>query len=318
MRIAVVGAGLAGIAAARTAAAAGHQVVVFEKSRGIGGRVASRRVEGTVVDHGSPAIWVEPGSALAADLATAEVPGLHRVPEGIAAAAGASAPLKALAADLDIRRAVRLRALRPTAAGYELADEQGNSHGTADAVVVSAPGPQAADLLAESGEAPERVAAVRALPYLPAVMVLAGVRCPVPEGPTDPAEDGPVALVRGETGKGRPPVEGVHALVARLTDQHAAALLDASDEDVLGVALPALARLLGDEAADPAWVQVKRWRFAVPVGTLAPAVAAPAGNRIVLAGETVAGAGFGGRDHSAVYASGVAAARTAVAAAGGR
>ncbi|MEQ9336008.1 MAG: FAD-dependent oxidoreductase [Miltoncostaeaceae bacterium] len=310
MRIAVVGAGLAGIAAARTAAAAGHEVVVVEKSRGIGGRVASRRVEGTVVDHGSPAIWVEPGSALAEHLASVEVDGVHRVPEGIATPAGASAPLKALAAGLDIRLGVRLHALRPTRSGYELADEQGNSHGSADAVVVTAPGPQAADLLAGSGEPDGRVAAIRALGYLPAVMVLAGVRCAVPEGPVDPAEDGPLAQVRGEGDKGRPAIDGVHPLVARLADQHAGTLLDCSDEEVLAVAMPALARLLGDGAADPAWAQVKRWRFAVPRGTLTAAVAAPSGTRIVLAGEVVAGASFGGRHHSDTYASGLAAART--------
>lgn len=309
MRIAVVGAGLAGIAAARTAAAAGHEVVVFEKSRGIGGRVASRRVEGTVIDHGSPALWVEPGSELAGHLASVTVADVHRVPEGIATPAGASAPLKALAAELDVRRGVRLRALRPASDGYELADEQGNAHGTADAVVVSAPGPQAADLLAMSGEPAGRVEAIRALDYLPAVMVLAGVRCPVPEGPVDPAEDGPLAMVRGEGDKGLPAIDGVHPLVARLADHHSRALLDASDEEVLAVALPALARLLGDGAAEPAWAQVKRWRFAVPRGTLASSVATPTGSRLVLAGEVVAGASFGGRHHSDIYASGIAAAR---------
>jgi renalase len=39
---AVIGAGMAGIACARTLAQAGHQVTVFEKSRGPGGRMATR------------------------------------------------------------------------------------------------------------------------------------------------------------------------------------------------------------------------------------------------------------------------------------
>jgi len=40
--IAVVGAGMAGITCARTLQQAGHQVTVFEKSRGLGGRMATR------------------------------------------------------------------------------------------------------------------------------------------------------------------------------------------------------------------------------------------------------------------------------------
>lgn len=45
MRIAVVGAGLAGLTAASRLVAAGHDVVVFEKSRGAGGRMATRVVD---------------------------------------------------------------------------------------------------------------------------------------------------------------------------------------------------------------------------------------------------------------------------------
>ena len=53
MRVAVVGAGLAGLAAARELRAAGHGAVVFEKRLGLCGRLAARRAEGTVLDHGS-------------------------------------------------------------------------------------------------------------------------------------------------------------------------------------------------------------------------------------------------------------------------
>ena len=51
--IAIVGAGIAGIACARTLAQAGHQVTVFEKSRGAGGRMSTRRSEFGSFDHGT-------------------------------------------------------------------------------------------------------------------------------------------------------------------------------------------------------------------------------------------------------------------------
>nr|WP_230944119.1 FAD-dependent oxidoreductase [Burkholderia vietnamiensis] len=41
--IAIVGAGIAGLACARVLADAGHRVTVYEKSRGVGGRMSTRR-----------------------------------------------------------------------------------------------------------------------------------------------------------------------------------------------------------------------------------------------------------------------------------
>ena len=53
MHVAVVGAGMAGVAAARTLLQAGHRVTLIEKSRGFGGRMATRRTEFGGFDHGA-------------------------------------------------------------------------------------------------------------------------------------------------------------------------------------------------------------------------------------------------------------------------
>jgi len=50
---AIVGAGMAGIACARTLVQAGHRVTVFEKSRGVAGRMASRDSAFGSFDHGA-------------------------------------------------------------------------------------------------------------------------------------------------------------------------------------------------------------------------------------------------------------------------
>ncbi|MGC1480535.1 MAG: FAD-dependent oxidoreductase [Chthoniobacterales bacterium] len=52
-RVAVIGAGVSGLACAKVLASAGTEVVVFEKSRSLGGRCSSRRWEGCVFDHGA-------------------------------------------------------------------------------------------------------------------------------------------------------------------------------------------------------------------------------------------------------------------------
>ncbi len=53
MRIAVVGAGIAGVACAQGLRASGHEVVVLDRGRVPGGRMASRRFDGRYVDLGA-------------------------------------------------------------------------------------------------------------------------------------------------------------------------------------------------------------------------------------------------------------------------
>ncbi|NBO15850.1 MAG: FAD-binding protein, partial [Betaproteobacteria bacterium] len=50
---AIVGAGMAGVVAARTLWRAGHQVSVFEKSSGASGRMATRHTDFGSFDHGA-------------------------------------------------------------------------------------------------------------------------------------------------------------------------------------------------------------------------------------------------------------------------
>ena len=52
MRIAVLGAGISGLVCARALAQGGHHVTVWEKSRSLGGRCATRKFGDHVVDHG--------------------------------------------------------------------------------------------------------------------------------------------------------------------------------------------------------------------------------------------------------------------------
>ena len=73
--IAIIGVGMAGVVCARTLRQAGHNVTLFEKSRGLGGRMATRRSPFGSFDHGTQYFTVRDPRF---ELALGTVPGLCR------------------------------------------------------------------------------------------------------------------------------------------------------------------------------------------------------------------------------------------------
>ncbi|HEY9827854.1 MAG TPA: FAD-dependent oxidoreductase [Stenomitos sp.] len=61
--VAIAGAGIVGLACAQALQQRGYQVIVLDKSRGVGGRVATRRLYQTCVDHGIPTLQCGPQDA---------------------------------------------------------------------------------------------------------------------------------------------------------------------------------------------------------------------------------------------------------------
>ena len=53
MKVVVVGAGISGCVCAYRLAEQGHDVVLVEKGRGVGGRMSTRRMAGARIDHGA-------------------------------------------------------------------------------------------------------------------------------------------------------------------------------------------------------------------------------------------------------------------------
>lgn len=156
--VAVVGAGVAGAAAARALLDAGHSVVAFDKGQGPGGRVSSRR--SGPFDFGAPSftvqdwrfarlarsLWYE---KLLAEwrprlLGDAPPPG---APPRIVAVPRMSVLVQRLLRDVDVRFGVRVDALVREGGQWRVHDEQHASLGVFDAVVVACPAPQAAALV---------------------------------------------------------------------------------------------------------------------------------------------------------------------------
>ncbi|CAL74389.1 hypothetical protein BRADO0443 [Bradyrhizobium sp. ORS 278] len=163
--IAIIGAGMAGLACARRLAAAGQAVVLFDKGRAPGGRLATRRAEDFQFDHGAQYVTAR-DDGFAADLANLAAGGSAAPWEAGAAGAwvgtpGMSALARAFAAGLTIHCGTPVTALTRTPDGWRL--EVGETAHRAVRVVLTLPAPQAASLLGDDPLA-ARLAPVRIAP----------------------------------------------------------------------------------------------------------------------------------------------------------
>jgi renalase len=274
-RVVVVGAGAAGLTAARHLTGS-FDVAVFDKGRGVGGRLATRRIGDANLDHGAQFITTHTPD-FAATVAGWERAGVAQPwfrgrigpdgipdPDGHARFRGVNtmnAIAKHLARDLDVRVATRVMALHPSDATWQVRLDDGTDL-AADAVVVTAPVPQALDLLTAGAarlSAPDDEA-LHAIRYEPCLAVLAALRGPsglAAPGAVAP-DDGPIDWMADNHLKG---VSALPAITIHATADFSRAHWASSDE-IVAAELLRPAGLGANEIDGP--VQVQRWRFARP------------------------------------------------------
>lgn len=320
----VVGAGLAGLVAARRLVEAGREVVVVDKGRSVGGRLATRRIaaEGrgeARLDHGAQFFTVR-GEALGNLTRDLLHVGLVRVwthgfggddghPRHVVAG-GMTALAKHLAEGLDVRVATRITAVGPADDGWRVVAD--GLALDADAVVLTPPVPQSLALLAAGDVTlePELAAGLGALDYertLAVLAVLDGPPALPPPGGVQ-LDDGPFTFVADNAAKG---ISELHALTLHTTDGVARARWDDEEADVLADLLADAAPWVGSTRVVAA--QLKRWRYARPRRTWPDrcCVAATAPGPLVLAGDA-----FDGPRVEGAFESGRAAADAVLAATG--
>lgn len=310
--VVVVGAGLSGLAAARALQDRGRRVVVLDKGRSVGGRLATRRIDGARLDHGAQ-FFTQRLPEMAALIDELEGSGLVRTwccgfaehdghPRHVVDG-GMNALAKHLAAGLDdVRTEVEVTSVHHGRNGWEARWDGGSV--AAAAALLTAPVPQSLALLDAGGTRldPGIRPALDQIDYdaAMAVMVVLDRRPAVPPPGAVQLQEGPFTFVADNAAKG---ISDRPALTLHTSDRWARRAWDRPDDQVLDLALAAAAPWLGDATVEAA--QLKRWRYAAPRRTWPDpcCVAVDGDEPLVLAGDA-----FDGPRVEGAYRSGLAAA----------
>lgn len=165
MKVAIIGAGVAGSACGRFIQRTGNETVLFDKARGAGGRLSTRRRDGVTFDFGAPvlsaqssaftralATWIKAGAAeqwpgrfgfLREGMLVEE----QDAPARFVGTPGMNAIVKQLQVGLDVRYEHRIERLVKDGRGWQLLNADSESFGYFDIVVLAAPAPQSIELL---------------------------------------------------------------------------------------------------------------------------------------------------------------------------
>jgi renalase len=329
MRLAIIGAGLTGLTAARTLRLTrpAWDVVIFEKSRGLGGRAATRRRDQCAFDHGAQ-LFKLPSAALERlvreELPSAELttiappvwtfdaagqvsPGDHEqnAERRYTYRDGISRLGRLLGEQLDVRRETRVAAVHATStqhAGrmrWTLTADHGVDLGSFDAVVFTAPAPQTADLLRASALDPALaeplLAELARASYRRCLSVTLAVAQPLNRPyyaliNTDRAH--PVSWLALEHVKAPercPP--GQSLITVQYAPGFSAEQWDTPLETLGAQAVTHAAALLGADLGAPLWSDRQGWRYALPAGRADFETLNRTGSGLYFAGDFTAGQG---------------------------
>jgi predicted NAD/FAD-dependent oxidoreductase len=304
----VVGAGICGLMAAERAQAAGARVVIVDKGRSVGGRLATRRIGEGRADHGAqfftvrnPAFeeyvrrWREAnlvfqwstgwsdGSLGAREPRNPRTAGGSgelgsRTPgDGhprYAAREGMNMLAKHLAGDVaaggaTIHTNVKVAALRPHGEGWAVTAEDGGRW-NARVVVLTPPAPQARALLAAGGAAlaPSQEAALAAITYAPCLCAMFEVDGSV-WLPAPGAVQRPLDDIGWIADNQRKGISpGARVLTLHGSPAWSAAHYDDSDDELVALFREALTPWL-DGGDRLRTAEIKRWRYALPTNLYA-------------------------------------------------
>lgn len=267
--IAIIGAGMAGLAAADYVVSQGKEAVLFDKGRGPGGRMSTRRMtdaNGTErhFDHGAQYFTARDPHFIAQTQKWAAAQVVARWPEASADAwtgiPAMNAPIKAMASAHIVHWATRIAALVQGEDGWRLTSEAGGEYGPYSAVIIAVPAEQVAQLTA--AHQPDFAARASAIESAPCWTVMLGFADTLPTDIISVRGHGPIGWAARNSAKpDRPAHENwVIQASAAWSKTH----LEEEKEAIIAPLSAALAEALDiTDMAEPILAAAHRWRYAM-------------------------------------------------------
>jgi len=317
-KVLIIGAGLSGLIAARELKNRGHDSMIVDKGKGIGGRMATRREGDAQFDHGAQFFTArsEEFQAEIADWQSAGVaqkwfdgfpsPGNKKPNDHYPRFCGTSGMTgigKYLARDLNVVLGDEIENLHHSENGWTAKSRSGAEYSGAQ-LLLTCPLPQALDLFDTSGQSlPEAQREVlQSVTFEPCFAVLAilknASKIPVPGALYMDGE--PIAWIADNFQKGISEAEG--AVTIHSTGAFARAHYEEDETAVGEILLNAAQEYLGAEVSR---FQVRRWRYAKPENALDIGIAHFPELDLCFAGDSLNGAKIEGAFLSGLMAAGV-------------
>jgi len=293
-RIAIIGAGMAGLACARELSRADASVTLFERSRTMGGRLGTRHSGNFAFDHGAQYVAARSrsfvhylGIAGRAGVAAPWKPRIleddrswaEPIDEWHVGTPGMNAFVRPLSRSIDVRAGIKVHELMRGQRGWELHTDAGRLDQVFDAIGVAVPAPQALTLLGPHGRAFRHLAGVRMTPCWTAMMAF--------DQPVDAGAEvrrwtsGALTWACCDSSKpGRP--AGPQSWVVHASAAWSLEHLEAEVRDVARLLLAEFSSALGTSLPEPVCLLAHRWRHAL--------VEQPLGLPCLVDEETSAGA----------------------------
>lgn len=249
--ILIIGAGLAGLHFAHLVGA-DKKVIILEKSKGLGGRLATRRVDNIGIDHGVQ--WFNQTNEISEDVQSwLTKKWLQEDPRGHYSPQGMTSLSKHLAEGLTIYREQKVKVMTKSD-GWIVETETGETF-SAPIIVLTAPLPQAAELLKMNHlDSPQLESLVNDHPYNKALQGIFIFES-LPDEMKSFEKDGHKFTLMRE--KNLHPLAGLFALSAQKSED----IFDQDDQSCLEIIQKELEKFLPKQLKIN-HQELKRWRYA--------------------------------------------------------
>jgi predicted NAD/FAD-dependent oxidoreductase len=275
VKIAIVGAGMSGLSAATTLCEAGFETQIFEKSRGYGGRMATRRSSGFEFDHGAQYFtvrdsrfrkeveeWVRAGVAAPWEGRVVAIEGREvdltsKEQTRYVGTPRMNSVVRHLASRIETTLQMLITGVSRTDHGWQLFSEPVLNSGSFDAIILTIPPSQALELL----DGGDRLRKILETPMQPCWAVMAAFTQPLGL-PFDAAfvNDSKISWTCRNSSK--PSRDNKECWVIHGSPVWSTQYLEAEPEWVAKTLLREFMIQTGCGTAETTWLSAHRWRYA--------------------------------------------------------